>query len=483
VVAAEIGVSLRRIAVLLLLVLGLGAYLWFYERPRAEQEAAKSKLLTVDKDKITGLDLVYPDREIVLRKDGKTWRLTKPINAPADDGIVSAMVASLADAEVSKTIDEMPADLAAFGLDKPTVTATFTEGTTALPPLVVGKNTAIGGKTYVRRGTEAKLLMIPSTLAYALNKQVKDLRDKQVLVFQDDAVARVDLLHADGRKVSLIRSDKDKDAWTVDPGGYKADPTEVRSYLSQLRTARAVDFAPDLGGNLAPYGLDAPRLSVTIVAGKDGADSQTLLFGKDTTQGSQTEVYAQRAAAPTVYLLGDFTFRALDKDASAFRDKSVLGFDAARVGKVTITRKDGSTVTVTRAGTGPWVIDGEQAGTTKGEAVSRFLDDLRDLRGSGIAAEPPGDLKRFGLDAPDTSIVLTDVDGGAIATILLAKHDGKFYAMTANGPAVFEVRDYMFSRLDKQKADFQPGATPPPPPPGAAAMPDEDPGEDEEPLE
>ncbi len=67
------------------------------------------------------------------------------------------MVASLADAEVSKTIDELPADLAAFGLDKPTVTATLTEGTTALPPLVVGKNTAIGGKTYVRRGDEPKI--------------------------------------------------------------------------------------------------------------------------------------------------------------------------------------------------------------------------------------------------------------------------------------------------------------------------------------
>ncbi len=67
--------------------------------------------------------------------------------------------------------------------------------------------------------------------------------------------------------------------------------------------------------------------------------------------------------------------------------------------------------------------------------------------------------------------------------MLLARHDGKFYAMAANGPAVFEVRDYMFSRLDKQKADFQPGATPPPPPPGAAAMPDDEPGEDEEPVE
>ena len=62
--------------------------------------------------------------------------------------------------------------------------------------------------------------------------------------------------------VTLTR--KDKDAWTVDPGDLPADINEVRSYLSTLRSTRAVDFADDTGTDLAKYGLQTPRLSVTL---------------------------------------------------------------------------------------------------------------------------------------------------------------------------------------------------------------------------
>jgi hypothetical protein len=86
--------------------------------------------------------------------------------------------------------------------------------------------------------------------------------------------------------------------------------------------------------------------------------------------------------------------------------------------------------------------------------VQRFVDDLRDLRGSGIAAEPPKDVKTFGLDAPDLRVTLSDRDGKPLGVILLAKHDGKYYAMREGGPTVFEIRDYMYTRLDKQQRDF-----------------------------
>jgi len=446
-------VSWQRIGILALLVAALGGYLWLYEVPKAREEKTKAKLVAVDKTKVTAIDLVAPDHEVALAKTDKGWRLTKPVDAPADDGAVTALIGALADAEVQKTIDELPSDLAAFGLDKPTVTVKVTAAGTESPPVAVGKNTAIGGKTYVRKGDEPKLYLVASTLGFALNKQAKDLRDKQLLNFQDDAVTRVDIMAENGQTTSLKR--KGKDAWTVDPGGYAADPTEVRSYLSSLRATRAVDFPDDAATDLAKYGLDKPRLQVTVVAGKEGADTHTLLFGKDTTQGSQTQVYVKRADTPTVFAVGDWTFRTLSKDAPQFRDKTVFAFDPSRVGHIVLARKDRVNVTMSRTGDGPWIVEGEEATKAKNDAISRFVDDVHDLRGSGIAAEPPGALSRFGLDAPDLRITLDDKSGGGqIATVLLAKHDGKYYAMAQGGGVVFEVRDYMFTRLDKQPKDF-----------------------------
>jgi hypothetical protein len=445
-VAPEIGVNLRRILLLALVVAGLGAYLWFYEVPQAEKEGKKEKLLAVDKDAVTGLTLTYPDREIALAKGDQGWRLTKPVDAAADDASVKALVTSLTDAEVQKSLDQVPSDLAPFGLSPPSVTAKVTTKAGERPAIAVGKNTAIGGKTYVRRGDEPKVFLTSSSLQVGLNKQAKDLRDKQILAYQDDDVTKVEITPQNGLTTTLTR--KDKDAWTVDPGDHPADVTEVRSYLSSLRSTRAVDFPDDT----SKAGLESPRFTVAVTT---KAGVQTLLLGAELTQGQQKQVYAKRVDQPTVYTVGDWAFRTLGKDAAAFRDKTVLGFDPSRVGKLVLERKDGPGVTFVRDDKGGWQVEGAEAGKSKATAIARYLDDLKDLRGSGIVAEPPGDLARFGLDAPDLRIVLTDKEGQAIGSILLAKHAGTYYAVRADGPTVFETRDYMYTRLDKQRRDFE----------------------------
>src|SRR5262249_32245260 len=95
VVAPESGVKLGRILILLLLVAGLGAYLYWVEVPKARQEATKAKLVTATPDDVTSVDLVFPDREIALRKKEGVWRLEKPIDAPADDAVVLSLIRSV----------------------------------------------------------------------------------------------------------------------------------------------------------------------------------------------------------------------------------------------------------------------------------------------------------------------------------------------------------------------------------------------------
>jgi len=53
-------VKLGRIGLLFLLVLGLGAYLYWVEVPKARQEATKGKLVTAAADDVTAIGLVFP---------------------------------------------------------------------------------------------------------------------------------------------------------------------------------------------------------------------------------------------------------------------------------------------------------------------------------------------------------------------------------------------------------------------------------------
>jgi len=459
-VAAEVPVSWLRIVVLAVVVAGLGAYLYLHELPQAEKEAQKEKLVTVAKEAVTGIVLAYPDRTLELAKQDGKWRLVKPVDAPADETAVQGVLRAVVDGEVQKSLDELPADLAPFGLATPTVTVTLAvKDGAAPPPIKVGKNTSIGAKTYVRRGDEPKVLLAASSLQYAGSKQAKDLREKQIVAFQDDQVKKVEIVRADGQNTTLVR--KDADAWVVEPGGFPADLTEVRSYLSSVRSARAIDFPDDTPTDLAKYGLTAPRLTVRVSSGTDAdMKSSALVFGAETTVNSAKHVYAKRDDAAPVYTVGDWTFRSLNKTADELRDKTILGFDPARVQSVRLERKDGGAVAFARADAG-WNVEGAGDRKPNEGAITRFLDDVRELRGASLAAEPPGALDRFGLDAPDVRVLLTDKEQQPLGTVLAAKKDGKYYAMRADGPAVFEVRDYVYNRLDKKLDDFlSPAAAP-----------------------
>src|SRR5207244_5120129 len=271
-----------------------------------------------------------------------------------------------------------------FGLGKPSPLVKLNvKSGPAPPPIAVGKNTAIGGKSYVRKGDEPKLYLTTSSLQFGLNKQAKDLRDKQLVTFQDDDVQRVDVASG-GQTTTLVR--KGKDAWVVQPGDQPADPTEVRSYLSTLRSTRATDFPDDALADLGKYGLDQPRLAVTLATGKDGTETQTLILGAEGTQGTQKLVYAKRANQPTVYAVGDWTPRSLGKQANDFRDKTVLTFDQSRVGRVVIDHKGGGPSATLARGGDAWTVDAADGKKAKETAVSRFVDDLHDLRGASIAA-------------------------------------------------------------------------------------------------
>lgn len=457
--------KLGRIAVLALLVVALGVYLWRVELPKAEQEAEGTKLVDVQEDAIDKIDLTFPDRHIVLVKQDGGWRLQQPLDAPADETAVKGLLTALTTAKVSKTLEGQTGDLAAFGLDTGNPTVVLTVGKESTAPIQVGKGTQIGGKVYVRRG-DGPVMLVASPLKVGLDKQVKDLRDKQIMSFTDDQVERIDVKPIDGPPSALVR--KDRDAWVVEPGDHVADPTEVRTYLASLRSARAVDFPADV--DAAKAGLETPRLTATATL--KGGGTQSLLLGDERTEGSAKQVFAKRADQPTIYTLGEWSWRALAKDAAQFRDKTVLGFAPERVGRVTIERKSGTGATLVRTPTGWSVEGGDATAPVKQGAITRLLDDLRDLRGSSIAAEPPGDLAPFGLDAPDLRFTIVDTDGKDIGTVLLARVGDEHHAMREGGPTVFAVRDYMYTRLDKQAGDFRGPESAAPAPAPAGLPPD-----------
>jgi uncharacterized protein DUF4340 len=449
----------RTTIVLVLLLAGLGAYVYWIEVPKAQQEEKKKTLYDFKADDVTEVALVYADHEIALKKSGEEWRITKPLDVAADTTTVKNLVSAIAECEVKKTLTDASSDPAQYGLDHPLVKVTVKVKDKELPTIVVGKNTPVGFSTYIQKADDPKIMLTNAAFRSGMDKKVKDLRDKTILNFADKDVQKIEL-HGDGKDLTLTQKDE---TWTIErPASYAGDATALRSFLSTLRSMRAVDF-PDPPPDPSAYGFDAPRLTLTLYLGKDNA-AKSIVLGKE---NDKKEVYVQGSGQPpTIYTVSDWVFRDLNKNVTDFRDKTLLAFDRDKISALEVKRKDGGQFKLVRGDDKQWHLDGN-TGKPAETAISQYLGDLHDLKGFDIAADHPADLAAFGLDQPLLSYTVSGEDKKSLGTVVIGEHqatEGKkdYYAMAEGGPTVFLIRDYLVTRLNKQGPDFIEKPTPTP---------------------
>jgi Domain of unknown function (DUF4340) len=453
----------RNTLLLLLVLAALGGYVYWVELPHEKGQADQKRLLVFDKGAVTSIALEYPDHALALaRTDDHHWRLTKPIETDADDATVNNLLTAVAEAQVTRTLDGVGDKLASYGLDPAQTVLKLGIKDGALPALKVGKNTQVGFSAYVQKGDDSAVQIVGGGLTTGLKKDLKELRDKTVIAFDEAQVQRLVLTRPSG--TITVERQGDGDNWRITtPASYPADAAEMRSLLASIRGIRADDFASDDPAPvLATYGLDHPRIEVSVFLGKELAQ-QTLLIGATKEEQQKKTVYAKRAERPSVYMIPEFSVKNLDKDLATLRDKTVLAFDKAKAGKLIVTRKDGAGFTLVKRD-GAWHLDTPGEGTERAPAITRFLDDVSTLKGSEIAEEHATDLGKFGLGTPDLLIVVSDESGAPLGTLLGTRGaappgpndtDAKSYVTADGSGIVYAMKPFVYDRIDKKAADFR----------------------------
>lgn len=471
----------RTTFVLLLILAGLGAYLYWLELPRQQKEAEAKKLFSIKPEDIVEVRLRFEDRNILLRKSGDVWRVIEPLDAPADEITVKNLLNTIAECEVKRELDNAT-DLKQFGLDPPFVTLELKLKDRELPAVAVGKNTPVGFSAYLQRLDDKKVRLTTSAFRAGLDKQVKDLRDKAILNFTDDDVQRFSLVRTDGT-ISLSRKDGQ---WVIEqPGNYPADGPTVRSFLSTLRTMRALDFPDDKPTNLSPYGLDQPRLRIVLFLGKDQAEKHVLIGGENPEK--KTEIYVQTSGLPTVYTVSDWVWRDLNKTLTDFRDKLILAYEPDQVRIVEVKRSDSSSFRLVAKDKDQWAVEGVE-GKPATSIIRQWLQDVHDLRGYEIAADEPQDLTPYGLGEPMLTLHLfgpeqQEIGSMRIGVVTNEQGSKEYFAVGSKASTVFKVRDYLITRLNKSAYDFIEKPTPTPGGPTPTPETDSDDAHAEELLE
>ncbi len=444
----------RSFLVLLVVALGLGAYIYFVESrrdPAGASVVAGEKVFAIETGTIEEVRVETTSGETTTaRKASDVWQIVEPAAIEADSSAVSSLVSTIESLESDRTVDENPASVEPYGLDPARLTVAFkVAGETTWRRLQIGERTPTGSDLYARVDGNPRLFLIASYIEDSLNKTTFDLRDKSVLKFARDAVDSISLEPAEGPAVRLTKSGDD---WRVsDPIDAAADYSTVDGLVGRLFQARMQSIEPAAEGastaeptpaELGRFGLDRPDVVVHIGTGSARA---TLAIG-GTHEG--TARYARDLSRPIVFtvessLVDDLTKKADDlrsKDLFAFRSFTAVGMDVTAGGTSATFRKMPAAATAEEAAPAAdtWKQTAPSERDVDQTKLTDMLTTLSNLRAESFAERPHAGgeevviTARFGDEASPTEERVVFRKSGDVVHAIRAGEPGAAVVSTAD---------------------------------------------------
>jgi hypothetical protein len=161
---------------------------------------------------------------------------------------------------------------------------------------------------------DPRVYRIHSDVREQADVDVHDLRDKTVLSFDPIKMARFELERAGADDVVILH---DRGRWDMAaPEAARATMDAVLETLYLLRNSAVKEFIDETPADLAPYGLDAPAITVTIVeAGRDDA----LVLSIGAKDRKRRGYFAMTGRAANVFLIEEGLVNALRADAGKWK--------------------------------------------------------------------------------------------------------------------------------------------------------------------
>lgn len=437
------------------LLAGLGAYLYFVEFPaereQLQTETRGKKLLPFEERAITGLTVRSESGpEIVLVPDDKrAWTITAPIRTEADTREVNELLRTLLLATIRRVIEEQPASLEPFGLERPAVTFTLTAGDRR-ETLSVGDIGPISSTLYAMRGSDRNVLLTDLPPKILLSKTLTSLRRKEVLPVASDAIERLRLNNPKTEVLLEQTQEKGKQLWRIRfPIETRADQPAVRNLmikLSDLKALAFVDGGPEKDRLAARLGQ--PLIKITATVG--GADQVVKLYQPNPASG---EAYAVTTPDAPIYKVNPAVLQDFTKDLFALQDKRLLGLDMDQLARLSVKTRGEQFVLIRQ--NEEWVLEDQPARKLNQQTADLFVARVVDLPAELRIVKEAGPLAPYGLSSPTAEFLATAKDGKTTHRLVLGnKTSGLVYAMGSGLSGIYQARADLLSQIPDKDSLF-----------------------------
>lgn len=440
---------LRGTFLLAAVALGLGLFVWLREvRAPAERELAEEaarRVFDVAPDQITELELPLEDggRARLVRDD--EWRLTVPLEFPADARAVEGALEALEALEAVLTIEEPVEDLALFGLSEQERVVITARTSDATLELYLGKDTPLGGARYFAvAGEESRVHTTERAQLEPLSSSLFRLRDKRLSTLDAQDVSELQVRARGSLIATAVRTE---DAWNLlAPSEEAADSSRIERLVEDLVLARASEFI-DAPQDLARYGLALPELQVSLA--QEGGATTSFELGRSDGTG-----YVRVDAADFLYAVPERLLSGIPRTPFEYRYKRLFELDQRDVRRIELRFPRANVVRSYGRSDSEWAPEGD-APALQPFRLEDLLFAIRSLDATGIEAADATPLD-FGLDPPSLRASAFDTDGELLGWIELGDILGEsLSARSSQSERIWQVASQLGENLPLGLAAFQ----------------------------
>ena len=246
-------------------------------------EYRKTRVVNVPTDKVTTISIAQPDKTLRLEKNpaNDKWQIVEPAKMPADAGQVSSLISSVNSLDAVRFVEETAAGAGLYGLSKPSLTVTLgtappetqpTTGPSATTRPAGEQTTVKFGRpdvektnVYAMASESGPVVTVAATSLDAFRKTPLDLRDREVLDVNPDAVSRISITK-EAAPATQPSATQPATQPAAQPGAKTVVTLERRSEVTPVGPPAPVAPA-------APTAAPAPQSRVTT---PDGEGAVTL---------------------------------------------------------------------------------------------------------------------------------------------------------------------------------------------------------------
>ncbi len=450
----------KTLLIMLGLVLGLGAFIWFFEKdvPSTEERQVQEKKLLAElrADDVTAVSVLRDGKTVRFERDPKPapkadanaapgerpWRMVAPLQARADKFAVDRLLDSLTNLSKESTLEV--GDRKGLGFDAPRAKVTLTAN---------GRDTVVEIGDAIPASSSMAVALdggapaaVPSYVFTDLSKEPGEWRSKDLFPGLRDDIERVVLtpdVAGGGPPVTLVK--KGDEYRLESPTADRADRDTVNTLLGDLTALQAAKFVD----GPPPTGAAAWRESVEVTLKGQPAPWRLEIGGSDPPAAPASSSGEAKPPTRTLVLAGGVLAETeskiadtVRKPAAEWRSPRWASFEVFRVeafdvddaqGHLSLKRQDAD-----------WLRGSERIAFTP---VSDVLYAVTGARGDTLVSRAQATAAGASFAKPVATLKLIAADKSSeTLTLYPALPDG-------SSPAVASGRDDVVVMLNKTFVD------------------------------